>query len=104
MSLVLEVRGRGKNWKVHYPDEERLSSPVPVYDREGIFKTTVYSGTDKGGMTEAHFVGTQEEAIAYAEYLSPGCEVKIVKTNTQAESLEKARKAKQRQKREEDDE
>jgi len=104
MEVQVEVRGRGKKWRVHYPDEERLGSPVPVFDRNGEYKETIICGTDRPGMTEAHFTGTQEEALAYAEYIAPGAEVKVVRTNSQAESLEKARQAAARKRAETHDE
>lgn len=91
---TVEIKGRGQSWKIYYPNEERLASPFPVYDKEGNYKTTLWCGSDTAGSTEAHFTGTRLEAEAYARYLVPGCEISVSTTLTKQESLERARKAK----------
>jgi hypothetical protein len=93
---TLEIRGRDQRWKVFYPDEAAASSPVHVYDRDGVVKDTVWvAGPARdGAMTETHFVGTESEAEAYARFLSPGCEIKRVQTTSQSEALARARAAK----------
>jgi len=90
----LEVKGRGAHWTVSYPNEERLASPFPVYDKEGVYKETIYCGSVNGQeMTERTFAGTEREAVEYASYLLPGVEVKVSRTLTKAECLQRARKA-----------
>lgn len=91
--MNLEIRGRDDSWHVHYPNEERLSSPVPVYDKEGNYKETLYCGSATAGNTEAHFTGTKEAAIEYAHYLFPGCEVTVTRLLNKQESLKRARQA-----------
>lgn len=92
--MTTEIRGRDDSWRVYYPNEERLASPFPVYDREGVYKETLYCGSMNGQpMTESHFVGSEHEAVEYARYLVPGCEVTVVRTLSKAESLARARKA-----------
>ncbi len=93
--ITLEVRGRGKSWRVLYPDEGRYGSPVQVFDREGNYRETLLCGCDPQGMTEAHFEGTEEDARAFAAWLSPGCEVKVIRTMSRGEALARARRAKQ---------
>src|SRR3954471_15934358 len=90
---TVEIKGRDNHWHVYYPNEERLASPFPVYDREGEYKTTLWCGSDTNGMTEAHFKGGREEAIAYALYLVPGCTLSVTQTSTPAERLKLARAA-----------
>ena len=75
---VFEIRGRNGKYKVWYPAEDNLASPVPVYDKEGVYKETLWCGGPNGGMTETHFEGTKDEAIEYAQWLHPGCTVRVV--------------------------
>ena len=96
MSTTVDIKGRGNSWHIYYPNEERLASPFPVYDKEGEYKYTLWAGSDTQGMTEAHFVGTREEAEAYALYLVPGANLSVTQTSTPAERLKAARAAKQR--------
>ena len=91
-----EIRGRGRQWRVYYPNEARLAYPVPVYDREGVYKETLSCGSDDGGMTEAHFVGSREEAEAYALYLNPSALVTVTRKLSAGESLERARRARRK--------
>ncbi len=79
---TLEVKGRGRKWTVLYPAEDSLATPVPVYDREGNFKETIYAAgpAAKDKMTGTSFEGTYEEAVAYAHWLAPDCN--IIKTTT----------------------
>lgn len=95
MSQLLEVRGRGHSWRVYYPNETRLAYPVQVYDREGELKEVLMCGSSDEGMTEAHFVGSQSDALEYAGYLCPGSDVRVVKKMSPAECLQRARKAKE---------
>jgi hypothetical protein len=94
MTSTVEIKGRGDSWHIYYPNEERLASPFPVYDREGEYKTTLWCGSDTNGMTEAHFKGGREEAIAYALYLVPGCTLNVTQTMSKTEALVRARRAK----------
>lgn len=96
MTSTVEIRGRGDNWHIYYPNEEKLASPFPVYDKEGNYKNTLWCGTATEGQTEAHFTGNQEEATEYAQYLMPGCVVTVTRTMTPAERLAKARAAKRK--------
>jgi hypothetical protein len=80
--MNVELRGRDNTWKVYYPNELRLASPVPSYDREGVLKETLLCGSDGEGFTEAHFVGRLEDARAYAEYLCPGADITVVRKLT----------------------
>ena len=90
----LEIRGRDGHWRVYYPAEERLAYPIPVYDREGLFKGSIMAGgSTEEKLTEAHFQGTREEAVEYCRYLLPGCEVTVVRTLSKREALKKAREA-----------
>lgn len=91
---TVEIRGRDSKWHIYYPNEEKLASPFPVYDKEGNYKRTLWCGSSTEGMTEAHFTGTREEAVEYAGYLVPGCNLRITQTSTPAERLQKAREAK----------
>ena len=91
--MTLEIRGRGNHWKVYYPNESKLGSPVQVFDREGVLKQVLWCGSPDDGYTEAHFVGPREAAIAYANYLSPGDEVQVVRKLTPNQCLQKARSA-----------
>ncbi len=82
--MKAEIRGRGKAWKVFYPDESGIATTYPVYDREGNLKGHIEAGVPTTGMTEAHFVGTQVEAEEFARLLGAD-EVKIIRTRTRAE-------------------
>ena len=91
---MIEVRGRDNHWTVSYPNEEKLASPVPVYDKEGLFKEYIYCGQgDAKPMTEREFQGSEREAVEYARFLMPGVEVSVVYTLTKAQALDRARKA-----------
>ena len=95
---MIEVRGRDSHWTVSYPNEEKLASPVPVYDKEGVYKTTLWCGNgDAKALTEREFAGTEEEAVEYAKFLMPGVEVSVVYTLTKQEALQRARKARSMQ-------
>jgi hypothetical protein len=88
---VVEIRGRGKNFKIHYSDESGIPSPVAVYDREGDLKEILYVGSGTGKMTESSFTGTLEECEQYVSEGFVGFEVKIIKYDkATADRLEKA--------------
>lgn len=94
-----EVRGRGYRWRVYYPDESGLASPVKVYDRDGNLKEVIEVGAPTGNLSEAYGGPFQSPRLAkeYAESLG-ATEVVIKKLATRRESLAKARTArKQRQ-------
>jgi hypothetical protein len=91
--MTLEIRGRGNSWKVYYPNESKLGSPVQIYDRDGNLKDVLWCGSPDDGMTEAHFVGSQAQALEYAEYLCPGMPCRVVRKLTPKQCLQKARKA-----------
>lgn len=95
--MNVEIRGHGDTWKVNYPNEERLASPFPIYDREGVYRDTIYCGSMNGQeMTEAHYSGSREGAVEFAKYLVPGCEITVTRTLSKSESLSRARKARGR--------
>lgn len=77
---VYEVRGHDDKWRVWYPSEDAILSPVKVFDKEGELKSVIYVGGEAGKLTES-FVecSTAKEAVEYAKEL--GAEnVKLVKT------------------------
>ena len=77
--IIYEVRGRNDSWKVWYPDEGDIQTPLPVYNQEGKLKTVYYVGGDSGKLTES-FVehSNARSAIKYAKEL--GAEkVKLIK-------------------------
>lgn len=92
--MKAEIRGRGHKWSVFYPDESGLSSPLPVYDREGNLKEVVEVGAPTGNMVEAHGgpYKSQAEAEEVARFLG-ATEVAVVKKATRNEALKKARAA-----------
>lgn len=101
---VLEIRGRGRKWRVAYPDPSNIPSPIKVFDREGNFKEIVYSQVATNKLYEAHEVCTSENAAReLAEFLHPGCEIKVVKTSKSTDNLAKAREAKKRKREQESD-
>jgi hypothetical protein len=88
--MTAEIRGRGKTWKVFYPDEAAIASDFLVFDRDGVQVGVIQAGGQGRGMVEAHFVGTKDEATAYARYL--GATEVVVKTlATRGQALAKAR-------------
>jgi len=90
--MTVEIRGRGDAWRVSYPSEANLKSPVPVYDKEGVYKETIHcAGGSNQPMTESSFVGCKDSAVEYAEYLLPGCQVTVTRTLSKSESLARAR-------------
>ena len=94
MTVKAEIRGRGRKWRVFYPDEAGLASPLPIYDRDGNLKAVVEVGAPTGNMVEAYagpFM-SQAEADEYARYLGAE-EVGVRKTATKSEALKKARAA-----------
>ncbi len=90
--MIVELRGRGKKWKVFYPDESGIATPFDVFDKDGVQTGTILAGAPSSGMVEAYFTGTREEAEEFARYLG-ATEVKVRQTATRNESLAKARKA-----------
>lgn len=79
--MDVEIRGQNNSWTVWYPNEGALKTPVPVYDREGIYTGMIYGAGEEPGWTEAHYRGTWEGAVDYARKLVPGCTIvrRIVK-------------------------
>lgn len=75
-----EVRGRDDVWKVWYPDEGDILTPVPVYNKEGDMKSVIYAGGNSGKLTESFIkFNTAKEAVKYAKEL--GAEnIRLVKT------------------------
>ena len=68
--IIYEIRGRGDKWKVFYPDEGDIQSPIKVYDKEGKLKGIIYAGGDSGKLTESYVEFTNaKEAIEYAKKL-----------------------------------
>jgi hypothetical protein len=93
--MIAEIRGRGKTWKVFYPDEAAILSTFPVFDRDGVQVGTIKAGGESRGLVEAHFVGTKDEAAAYARYLG-ATEIVVRRLATRGEALAKARATRKR--------
>jgi hypothetical protein len=90
-----EIRGRASNWRVFYPNEAGLATPVAVFDQDGVLKDAILVGSppdEKGnGMVEAYGVCTSvQEAEEYARYLG-ATEISVKRTLTKTEALAKAR-------------
>jgi hypothetical protein len=82
--MKAEIRGHDGEWRVFYPEEGGLATPVAVYDRDGKLARTVNAGGPTGKMVEAHHVSpTRDEAESYARYLGAD-EVKFVVTERRA--------------------
>jgi hypothetical protein len=87
---VLEVRGRGDKWNVFYPQAENISTPVAVYDQGGKLKEAVNSWVATNDFTQAHGDYTSvEEATKAAEFIQPGCEVKVITLSGRGANLKK---------------
>jgi hypothetical protein len=87
---VLEIRGRGDKWNVFYPQAENISTPVAVYDQEGKLKEAVSSWVATNDFTQAHGDFTSvEEATEAAEFIQPGCEVKVITLSGRGANLKK---------------
>jgi hypothetical protein len=92
-----EIRGRANSWRVFYPNEAGLGTPVAVFDQDGVLKGAVTVGSppdEKGnGMVEAYGVcASVQEAEEYARYLG-ATEISVKRTLTKEQSLAKARAA-----------
>jgi hypothetical protein len=92
--MKAEIRGRNSKWDVFYPDESGLSSPLPIYDREGNLKEVVEVGAPTDKLVEAYGSPFRSRVLAeeYARYLG-ATEITIVKRATRAEALKRARAA-----------
>jgi len=76
---VVEIRGSGKKWRVAIPDESNYVTHVPVF-KDGVAKGSVGSFIATNKLIEIHDTfATVEEAQAAAEFIKPGCEIKVVK-------------------------
>lgn len=77
---IYEVRGYDDKWRVWYPSEDAILSPVKVFDKEGELKSIIYAGGEAGKLTES-FVEwpTAKMAVEYAKEL--GAEnIKLIRT------------------------
>lgn len=87
---VLEIRGRGKKWHLFVPDPSNLQTSVPVI-RDGQVITKVSSWVATNKMLEVHETFTSKEAaIEAAEFIKPGCTIKVIKTSDHSERAAKA--------------
>lgn len=78
---TLEIRGQGKKWHLSYPDESNISTRHPVIDKEGRVISYVEGWVATNQMTEVHEVfESMEEAKIAANFIHPGCEIKVIKT------------------------
>lgn len=95
--MKAEIRGRGTKWRVFYPDESGLSSPLTIYGKDGLVKEVVEVGAPTGAYVEAYGgpFHTQARADEYARYLG-ATEVVVRKTATKGEALKAARAAAKR--------
>jgi hypothetical protein len=87
---VLEIRGREDKWNVFYPQAENIGTPVPVYDQEGKLKEAVTTWVATNGFTQAHGdYPSVEEATKAAEFIQPGCEVKVITLSGRGANLKR---------------
>lgn len=84
--MKAEIKGRGKQWKVLYPDEAGITNPVAVFGNDGVLKKTILVGAPTAGQTESHFVGTKDEAIEHA-YALGATEITITRTKPRGANL-----------------
>lgn len=84
-------------WRVFYPDESGLSSPLTIYAKDGTIKDVVEVGAPTGVYVEAYGGPFHNQGLAeeYARFLG-ATEVVVRKTATKAEALRAARAAAKR--------
>lgn len=79
--VVFEVKGRGNEWELWYPNEGNIQTPYQVFDKEGKLKSIIWAGADAGKkLTKANEqFSTAKEAIEHAKEL--GAEkIDLIKT------------------------
>lgn len=77
----LEVVGHDPEWKVWYPDPSNISTPVPVYDRDGKMTGYVLCQIATNKLVDCHTkFKSLKAAKEHAEFISPGCEIKVIHT------------------------
>lgn len=100
---VIEIKGRGQRWKLSYPDEANIATRHPVY-KNGEVISYVESWVATNEMHEIHDTFTSEKAAREAaEFIKPGCEIKVIRTGKSTDNLAKAREAKRKKREEQDD-
>ena len=82
--IIYEIKGYGSKWKVWYPDEGDIKTPMPVYDKSGEMKSVIWVGGESGKLTEStQEFATPRAAMNYAKFL--GAEkVKLIKIKPRA--------------------
>lgn len=97
----VEIRGRGQKWNVFYPDEQNTAIPVPVFkDGQVVGSVSAWLATNK--LIEVHETFTSVEAAKEAaEFILPGCTIKVIKTSSRKEAAAKAAKTRKKRKEEE---
>lgn len=94
---LVEIKGRGKKWHLFHADPQNISNPVAVFDQEGKMKEVVYAQVASNKMVEVHETFTSEKAAREAaEFIKPGCEIKVTHTSKNEDNLAKAREAKRK--------
>ena len=101
---VLEVRGRGKKWHLYYPDPQNISTRHKVLDRDGKVVRVISSQVATNKMLEVHNTfESKQEAIDAAEFIKPGCTVKVVTTGDYTERAAKSAATRRANKEAQDD-
>lgn len=102
---VVEIKGREKKWHLFHADPQNISTPVAVFGQDGKMKEVVYSQVATNKLVEVHEVFTSEQAARdAAEFIKPGCEIKVIRTAKGEENLAKAREAKRKKQEQENEE
>jgi len=79
--VEFEIRGNDDKWKVFYPDESNIQTPLPWYDKEGNLKTVTWVGDNNDKLTETfEEFSTAKEAIKYAQDYLGAQKIKLIKT------------------------
>jgi hypothetical protein len=93
---VVEIRGRGNKWHVFYPDEQNMVTHSPVI-KDGKVVGSIGSWVATNKMIEVHEeFNSVEEAQDAAEFIHPGCTIKVIKTSTRKEAAAKAAETKRK--------
>jgi hypothetical protein len=89
------IRGRGRRWRVWYPDESAIPTTIPVM-RDGEIVGTIQAAAPTGKLIESHFTGTYEECEAYILADDPQAQIRKQWVATRGEALGKAQRAAKR--------
>lgn len=75
--MIAEVRGRGKRWRVSYPDESGIATNHPVFDKEGTLVRWIKGGVPTEALTTSITVfPSQATAEEHARFIG-ATEVKV---------------------------